>query len=399
MTQVTRENRAQALFEGQPDWLGHTLTHAFRFTEVSPDRVSVELSDGSALERLACGVLRLTARHPTDQAPPLILSAGIHGNETAPIELLNALVTDLLDGRLRPGTDALFILGNPPAMLTGNRFLQFNLNRLFNNAHQKPEHAGREEALRAQLIEQACQVFLDALQPEERSATLHYDLHTAIRPSRRERFALYPFVPQRQLPDAQQAFLRASAIHTLLLQHRRATTFSAFTSETLGLESFTLELGKVHPFGQNDLNRLRHLDHTLRTLLSGQPTPPAATGKDLTIFEVVHEIIHTGRDFRLHIPDTAANFTEFSPGTVIWEAGEESYRVGDQPEAVVFPNPHVPPGQRAGLMIRARAGSHTPPPDPESRQARPERGGFLQATEDQPDPPPSAGPGSAPLPR
>lgn len=358
MSGALRENRAQALFGGQPDWLGHTLTHAFRFNEVSQDVTSVGLPDGSALELLACGILRLSARTRSDTAPPLILSAGVHGNETAPIELLDAMVTDLLEGRLTPGTDALLILGNPPAMLTGNRFLQFNLNRLFNGAHQKPEHGQQAEAQRAQLIEQACHVFLDGLPPGERTTALHYDMHTAIRPSRRERFALYPFVPGRQVSESQQAFLQACAIHTLLLQHRRATTFSAFTSETLGIDSFTLELGKVHPFGQNDLNRLRHLNQTLRALLAGQPVPPPATGKPLTVFEVVHEIIHAGEGFRLHIPDEAANFTEFEPGTVIWETTTDQYRVGEKPEAIVFPNRQVPPGQRAGLMVRSRAESH-----------------------------------------
>lgn len=358
MSGVLRESRAQALFGGQPDWLGHTLTHAFRFTEVSQEVTSVELPDGSALELLACGILRLTARTRSDTAPALILSAGVHGNETAPIELLDAMVTDLLEGRLTPGTDALLILGNPPAMLTGNRFLQFNLNRLFNGAHQKTEHLNEPEAQRAQLIEQACHVFLDGLQADERTTALHYDMHTAIRPSRRERFALYPFVSGRQVSESQQAFLRACAIHTLLLQHRRATTFSAFTSETLGIDSFTLELGKVHPFGQNDLNRLRHLDHTLRALLAGQALPDPASDKPLAIYEVVHEIIHAGEGFRLHIPDDAANFTEFRPGTLIWETPTKQYRVGDEPEAIVFPNRQVPPGQRAGLMVRCRAESH-----------------------------------------
>ncbi|RUM49001.1 MAG: succinylglutamate desuccinylase, partial [Marinomonas sp.] len=44
------------------------------------------------------GVLRLEP----EQAPKhsVVLSAGIHGNETAPIELVNALVQQILAGEL-----------------------------------------------------------------------------------------------------------------------------------------------------------------------------------------------------------------------------------------------------------------------------------------------------------
>ena len=72
------------------------------------------------------------------------------------------------------------------------------------------------------------------------------------------------------------------------------------------------------------------------------------------MFEVVHEVLNTGPSFRFHVPDEVANFTQYQPGTVIWEDDKTSYRVGTAPEAVVFPNPHVPVGQRVGLMIRAK---------------------------------------------
>jgi succinylglutamate desuccinylase len=54
------------------------------------------------------------------------------------------------------------------------------------------------------------------------------------------------------------------------------------------------------------------------------------------------------------VPDDVANFTEYQPGTVIWEDDETRYQVGTAPEAIVFPNRAVPVGQRVGLMIRAK---------------------------------------------
>lgn len=369
---MSRANLAQALFDGQPDWLGHTLTQAFSNSATATGGTTnpraVDLADGSSLDLLAAGVLRLTARHHKPDAAPLILSAGIHGNETAPIELLNTLVSELLDGQLVPGTDALLILGSPPAMLTGNRFIEFNLNRLFNGAHDKPELSDCYEAHRARLLEHLTEHFHNSLQPEDRKKLTHYDLHTAIRASQRERFALAPFVPDYQIPDGQLRFLEESAVHTLVLQHAPATTFSSFTAEALGAESLTLELGRVRPFGQNDLEGLAPLQATLRRLLQGTPTSAnAPQAKPVTVYEVVHEIINTGANFRFHVPDDVANFTEFAHGNLIWDDGSESYRVRGQAEAVVFPNRNVPPGQRAGLMIRPLAESHTPHQAPESR--------------------------------
>lgn len=43
----------------------------------------------------------------------IVLSAGIHGNETAPVELLAAIVDDLLAGRLALATRLLVLYGHP----------------------------------------------------------------------------------------------------------------------------------------------------------------------------------------------------------------------------------------------------------------------------------------------
>ena len=74
------------------------------------------------------------------------------------------------------------------------------------------------------------------------------------------------------------------------------------------------------------------------------------------IFKVVHEVLNTGDHFRFHIADDVANFTEYPPGTLIWEDDTTDYRVGPEPEAIIFPNPRVPVGHRVGLMVRQHAG-------------------------------------------
>ncbi|MGC8120802.1 succinylglutamate desuccinylase [Marinobacter sp. VGCF2001] len=349
------------LFEFHPDWLSHTLANAA--CDLPEDKIS--LPDGTQVSRKGTGVLWITPppMRPNPNQDALIISAGVHGNETAPIEVLNTLASELLSEEWSPACPLLLILGNPPAMLAGERFIDANMNRLFNGAHGTPENAGLPEAQRAQFLEEMCRQFAQAHQG---LALSHYDLHTAIRPSKRERFALYPFVEGRSVPAGQCAFLLESEVETLLLQHKESTVFSSFTASALQCESFTIELGKVEPFGQNDLRRFQGIEGALRRKFLGDPPPKAGPPFDqLTVFEVVHEVINTGPSFRFYVPDDAANFTEYQPGTLIWEDGQDRYQVGTAPEAVVFPNRAVPAGQRAGLMIRARevfrADSHERP--------------------------------------
>jgi len=335
------------LFDASHDWLAHTLASA---TADLPE-IKTTLPDGTCLTRKAVGVLQITP--PPDRANPnqeaVIISAGIHGNETAPIEVLNALVSELLNGEWLLACPLLLILGNPPAMVAGERFLDVNLNRLFNGAHNKPEYKRLPEAARAQFLEEMCRQFAMA-HPQ---ALFHYDLHTAIRPSQREKFALYPFVEGRQVPESQCNFLLEAEVDTLLLQHKVGTTFSSFSSSVLNSESFTVELGKVRPFGMNELSRFEGIKKALRRRFCGNPAPAKQSPFDhLTVFEVVHEILNTGKNFRFHVPDDVANFTEYASGTVIWEDDDTCYRVGAIPEAIVFPNRNVPVGQRVGLLIK-----------------------------------------------
>lgn len=337
---------AQRLFDHHGDWLSHTLT----LGRQSCPAITLPLPGGARLQRLDTGLLRYQPAADKTGSPALILSAGIHGNETAPIELLNGLVNDLVGERLHPRTPLLLILGNPPAMVAGERFLEHNLNRLFCGAWD--DYPDSYETRRAGQLEAVCREFAD----QAGLPLAHYDLHTAIRPSRREKFALYPFVAGRCVPDRELAFLADAGIGTLLLQHRRATTFAGFSSEYLGAESFTLELGKVHPFGHNDLTRLEGLRKALISLMEQRPPAKAAGPRYPEIFQVVHEVINTGESFRFHVADDVANFTEYNPGTLIWEDADSAYRVGDQPEAVVFPNPEVPVGHRVALMIRLHSG-------------------------------------------
>ncbi|OZB15685.1 MAG: succinylglutamate desuccinylase, partial [Marinobacter sp. 34-60-7] len=106
-----------ALFERHPDWLTCTLANA---SNVLPDSAHT-LPDGTRITRKANGILWLEppAGRANSNTEALIVSAGVHGNETAPIEVLNGLVSELLEGKWSLACPLLLILGNPPAMVAG----------------------------------------------------------------------------------------------------------------------------------------------------------------------------------------------------------------------------------------------------------------------------------------
>lgn len=337
-------NIANGLFGKQGDFLSHTLAYAKQ--KIKP--VQVTLATARALLR-DCGILEFN----TNQSSTLsgvVLSAGVHGNETAPIELLNLLVSEILAGALTPNRPLLIVLGHPEAMAQEKRFIQHNMNRLFCGHHQLPDYQNSPDAMRAHCIEQAVLDFHDRYPLQ-----CHLDLHTAIRASRIERFGLYPYVPGQQVKQEWLDWLARAGIGTVLLQSTSATTFSSFSASQCGSESFTLELGKVRPFGQNDLSQYTALLGQLRCLISASSVAEKiekTTHDTMQLFEVAHEIIHSGEGFVLNVPEHVENFTEYPPGCEIWHDHNNRYVVESESQYIVFPNSKVPAGQRAGLMLR-----------------------------------------------
>jgi succinylglutamate desuccinylase len=53
----------------------------------------------------------------------------------------------------------------------------------------------------------------------------------------------------------------------------------------------------------------------------------------------------------LNVASDVPNFTAFPAGTELAHDGDYRYRVSHDEERIVFPNPKVKPGLRAGLMV------------------------------------------------
>ncbi|WP_431822435.1 succinylglutamate desuccinylase [Burkholderia sp. F1] len=275
----------------------------------------------------------------------VLVSAGVHGDETAPIELLSMLVRDVAAGTLPLACRLFVVLGNASAMRAGERYLDDDLNRLFSGRHaQVPDS---REAPRAAQLEAAAAAFFAAA-PDEPGARWHVDMHTAIRASVFEQFALLPHTgtpPSRTMIE----WLGDARIAAVLLHTAKGHTYSHYTAEHCGALACTLELGKVRPFGQNDLTRFAAADLAVRRLVSGVGGDERASLP--RVFTVIDQITKQSDALELFVAADVANFTPFPRGTVLAQDGAYRYTVRHDEERIVFPNPSVKPGLRAGLLV------------------------------------------------
>jgi len=302
---------------------------------------NLELKSGVRFEFLETGILRVSPAQKGGYR--VVISCGIHGNETAPIEMVEQLFTEIKCGDLQIQHELLLIIGNPPAANQATRFVEENLNRLFSGKHAS---SSTLEAQRAKLIEHYVRDFFK--QGDE--PRLHYDLHTAIRGSELEKFAVYPYLQNRSWSSAQIAFLEHCGLQAVLLSSKPAGTFSYFTSNSFGADSFTVELGKVRKFGENTMSDFEAAIQGLRELISGQEDFQRQP-KHIQAFSVIEEVIKRSDAFKLHFADNAKNFTAFPKGSVLASDVDYEYRTKQDGERFVFPISNVPVGQRAMLVV------------------------------------------------
>ncbi|WP_145509707.1 MULTISPECIES: succinylglutamate desuccinylase [Yersinia] len=288
------------------------------------------------------GVLMLIPHGSYSQS--VVLSAGIHGNETAPIEILNQLVSDLLAGKFPLAIRLLVILGNPPAIRAGKRYLTADINRMFGGRHQN--YSPIDEARRAETLEQRVGEFFAA---DLQSTRLHYDLHTAIRGSYHTRFGLLPY-QTTPYSATMLRWLKDSELEALVMHSAAGGTFAHFSSEFCQAASCTLELGKALPFGENQLEQFSSIITGLRALAGGRQLPGRSSGA-IIFYRVVKSLFKQHADFKLWVADDTVNFTRYTQGTLLAEQLSEHYCVEHEYEWILFPNPGVALGLRAGIML------------------------------------------------
>ena len=337
------------------DFLTLTRDHEWSFPQIFDFQVTHQATNSqSQVSVLDTGIIVF---EPINRSTTkdIVLSCAVHGNETAPIEICADLVQQLIKGELFLAERVLFLFGNPAAMNIAQRFVEENLNRLFSGAHSEGDIKNKERD-RAKVLEDAVRDFFEKAGNGENQETRersHYDLHTAIRGSKNDKFAVYPFRHGKPWKKSQLEFLHACDVSTILLSHSPTTTFSYFSSNNFGADAFTVELGKVMPFGENDMTKFEKVRDTLTKFISGQSldiTPYDEANFD--IFEIDQTINKETDAFVLNFADDVENFTDYPIGFVLATDGDVEHKVRTEGEAIIFPNANVALGQRALLTVK-----------------------------------------------
>ncbi len=326
------------------DFLAFTLDNPNNISEA----FSFAISDHTNVHVWDTGVIVFEPK--IDLGKDVVLSSAVHGNETAPIEICNRLIKELLDEKIVAKQRTMFLIGNPAAIHNGTRFVEENMNRLFNGAHSKGQGLINKERIRAKNLEQYVDRFYTS-QTDGRHR-IHHDLHTAIRASKHEKFAIYPYRPGRAYSAEQMMFLGACGVDTILFHHEPTTTFSYFSSENYQADAFTVELGKVRPFGQNDMTRFIATHEMLSRLISAKPLELDSFSEEkLNLYQVCRVINKSYEDFEFTFANDVENFRSFPKGFVLAKEGGSEIKVEHEQEAIVFPISNIPVGQRAVLTL------------------------------------------------
>ena len=276
----------------------------------------------------------------------ILLSVAVHGNETAPIEIIDQLVSDIFAGKIIPTHRLLIVIANPEAIKSNSREVDENMNRLFSPELSAASDESDERQRSRKLMDYSQKFF-----GEEADQKIHYDLHTAIRDSYYKQFAVSPNPVGSTVAERQYQLLGQWGIEAILSTGEKSATYSAFTANYCGATSFTLELGKVKAFGENDLGDFSSVTTGLQEAITGSENL-SGDEKPAQRFRVAGEVLKQTEDFRLCFPSNIANFTEFEIGEVLATDKDYQYVVSNSGERILFPNENVAIGQRALVIIR-----------------------------------------------
>ncbi|MHA2937366.1 succinylglutamate desuccinylase [Vibrio sp. RC27] len=308
-----------------------------------PSDVNFVSPNGTVFKLLRNGVLEVI---PADFHPgtskSIVISCGIHGNETAPIELVNKLVSDIESEHITLSHRCLFIIANIEAIKQNKRYIDENLNRLFD---ETPREDTKEHLL-AESLKYLVQEYWNDTPIESR---WHFDLHCAIRDSKHTTFAISPKSRYAVRDKALFDVLELGNIEAVVLSNAPSSTFSWYTASTLAVKSVTVELGRIGRFGENDLAKLAAFSSALTMLLANEKINVEHT--NTPIYRVSRSIIRMHEDFKFLFDQDVANFTSFIHGEVFGHDGDKPLMAKNDGEAVIFPNTHVAIGERAALMV------------------------------------------------
>ncbi|MES2900258.1 MAG: succinylglutamate desuccinylase [Pseudomonadota bacterium] len=297
---------------------------------------------GLSVQLPAPGIITVKSGAARARASVLV-SVGVHGDETGPIEVVAWVIEALSREPAALAVDLMLCVGNIDAIAAGKRFIDADLNRMFRA--ERGALASAAEATRADAMIAATTEFFDGAGPDR----WHLDLHTAIRPSVYPTFAIVPDLIAEEGKCALINWLGQAAIGAIVMNPQSAGTYSYYSAEFHGAAASTVELGRVGTLGQNDLSLFADVSEALDDLLRG--AAPRGPKAEPHVFKVAQQIIKLSDNFTMSFDRSTQNFTALAQGQVIATDGDTVYTVQHPEELVVFPNPDVRVGLRAGLMV------------------------------------------------
>jgi len=305
---------------------------------------------GFAVTQPADGILtvkRPATGGPAAGRPAVLISVGVHGDETGPIEmvayLLDALSRDVAANASALAVDLMLCVGNIGAIRVGRRFIDADLNRMFRA--QRGTLEGTAEAARADVMVAATSAFFKDAGP----VRWHLDLHTAIRPSLYPTFAIVPEIIEDGARGKLIDWLGQAAIGAVIMNPASVGTYSYYSAEHHAAAGTTIELGRIGTLGENNLEQFTEASQALDDLLRG--AAPKEARQAPHVYATARQIIKLSDQFQMAFGKDTWNFTPLKQGEEIARDGDTVYTVQHPEEMVVFPNPDVRIGLRAGLMV------------------------------------------------
>ncbi|WP_299693511.1 succinylglutamate desuccinylase [uncultured Vibrio sp.] len=301
------------------------------------------LGNGVKIKLHQRGVLEVIPANFNSETKNIIFSTGVHGDETSPMELVDQIIRDIETGFQVVDARCLFIIAHPEATNAHTRFLDVNMNRLFD----EKQHESNREVEIANNLKCLVTEFYEQTEPATR---WHLDLHCAIRLSKHYSFAVSPKVRHQVRSKELFDFINSAHIEAVLLSNAPTNnTFSWYSAEHFAAQALTLELGQVARIGENQLDKLTAFDLAIRNLIA--EVEPEHLPRKPIIYRVSRTIVRLHDDFDFIFSDTVENFTVFKHGEVFGHDGDKPLMAKNENEAVVFPNRNVAVGQRAALMV------------------------------------------------
>lgn len=347
-------NQAYQQFLNTGDFISLTRQFEQGFTQTGQSNQLSFSVNKAKVSLLDTGILLVEPENSVKPSKSIVISSAIHGNETAPIEIVQQLISDIVAQKIQVKHRTLFIMGNPVAMNIAKRFQTENLNRLFCGKHQTI--APCYEKYRAKKLETYVSDFFNTARDENISdsevTNYHYDLHTAIRNSKHEKFAIYPYQGDKPWDKEQLSFMASCGVNTILFGHGPTGTFSYYSSANFSAHSFTVELGKVRPFGENNMANFSAMTEQLTALICNEDLlQKDFDNKNFNLYTALGDITKVSERFKLFIGDDVSNFTDYPVDTLLSTDTDQEYRTTLPGESIVFPNAKVGNGQRAVLMV------------------------------------------------